>query len=665
MPFIRLSCAASETLDVRKFRISEAVDQNFQIDIEAIHENASLDLATIVGRGATLSVDTGYAYVTQGTRTWSGVVSSVELVRGVGEDSASGSASRGGLRSTYSIRIVPTLWLLTQKTNYRIFQRLSIPDIVKKVLSDWGIEADWQIGDYPKLEFRTQYGETDFDFISRLLEEAGISFVHVDRGGTTGLVMSDQLTSSPVRSHGELRYADSPMEAAQQEFATRLHLNHSVRPGASVLADYDFRNPGFRMVAEAPPAEARDLEIYAYRPASFLREAQSGGTTPTADDKGAYRRLPGHGQTSAKVSLESARTGNQSVAFQTNVIGLGPGAALKVTNHPHVTLQEELLVRKMKVQGGTHADHLDIDLECTLTRSPFRPAQKTPKPRIAGPQSAMVVGPAGDEIHVDEYGRIRVQFPWDREGEANDESSVWMRVVQGWGGTGYGMITIPRVGQEVLVSFLDGDPDAPIIVGRVYNELNPVPYPLPDNKTVSGWRTNSSPTNGGYNEIKLEDRATKELLYVQAQKDLHRLVKRDVTEKFGRHHHLTVEENQHVVVKKSKRERVLENDHLVVGGSRYQEIKGSTSLTVGENCITEAGKQVRIASGDLVVLEAGSRLSIKGPGGFITIHDGGVDIVGNIVNINSGGSAADGDDAEKPKEAEEAYPKDDSRDIED
>jgi type VI secretion system secreted protein VgrG len=319
----------------------------------------------------------------------------------------------------------------------------------------------------------------------------------------------------------------------------------------------------------------------------------------------------------------------------------------------------------MKVEGGTHADHLDVDLECTLTKSPFRPAQKTPKPRIAGPQSAMVVGPAGDEIHVDEYGRIRVQFPWDREGEANDESSVWMRVVQGWGGTGYGMITIPRVGQEVLVSFLDGDPDAPIIVGRVYNELNPVPYPLPDNKTVSGWRTNSSPTNGGYNEIKLEDRATKELLYVQAQKDLHRLVKRDVTEKIGRHHHLTVEENQHVVVKKSKRERILENDHLIVGGSRYQEIKSSTSLTVGENCITEAGKQIRIASGDLVVMEAGSKLTIKGPGGFITIHDGGVDIVGNVVNINSGGSAADGDDAEKPKEAEEAYPKDDSRNIED
>jgi type VI secretion system secreted protein VgrG len=664
MPLIRLSCAASETLDVRTFRISEGVDQNFQVDIEAIHENASLDLATIVGRGATLSIDSGFAHVSQRTRTWSGVVSSVELLRGVGEDSEGGSASRAGLRSTYAIRIVPTFWLLTQKTNYRIFQRLSIPDIIKKVLSDWGIEADWQIEEYPKLEFRTQYGETDFDFVSRLLEEAGISFVHVDRGGTTALVMSDQLPSAPIRNHGELRYADSPMEAAQQELATRLHLNHSVRPGAAILADYDFRNPGFRMAAEAPPTEGRELEIYQYRPASFLREAQGGGTTPTADDKGAYRRMPGHGQTSAKITLESARTGQQSVTFQTNVLGLGPGVAVKVTNHPHLTLQEELLVHRMKI-AGTHADHLDIDLECTLTKNPFRPAKKTPKPRMSGPQSAMVVGPAGDEIHVDEYGRIRVQFPWDREGSANDESSVWMRVVQGWGGTGYGMITIPRVGQEVLVSFLDGDPDAPIIVGRVYNELNPVPYPLPDNKTVSGWRTNSSPTNGGYNEIKLEDRATKELLYVQAQKDLHRLVKRDVTEKIGRHHHLTVEENQHLVVKKSKRERVVENDHLIVGGSRFQHIKASTSLIVEENCITEVGKQIRIASGDLFVLEAGSKLSIKGPGGFITIHDGGVDIVGNIVNINSGGSAADGDDAEKPKDAEEAYPKDDSRNIED
>jgi type VI secretion system secreted protein VgrG len=299
---------------------------------------------------------------------------------------------------------------------------------------------------------------------------------------------------------------------------------------------------------------------------------------------------------------------------------------------------------------------------------PYRPSNKTPKPRVYGVQSATVVGPRGQEIHVDEFARVRVQFPWDREGKNDEDSSCWVRVSQGWAGTGFGMIIIPRIGQEVLVGFLDGDPDQPLIVGRVFNAVNPVPYKLPENKTVSGWKTNSSPTNGGYNEFKLEDKANKELIYLQAQRDMHALVKRDETERIERHHHRTVLENQDFIVKKNKKELIFIDDHLHVKGDRYQKIDKSTAITigvdrdekVGNKHALDAGKEIHLKAGTKVVIEAGSRLTIKGSGGFLDIHPGGIDIVGTLVKINSGGSAGTGSGAEPkdPIDAEEAFPKD-------
>jgi type VI secretion system secreted protein VgrG len=226
-----------------------------------------------------------------------------------------------------------------------------------------------------------------------------------------------------------------------------------------------------------------------------------------------------------------------------------------------------------------------------------------------------------------------------------------------------------------LVGFLDGDPDQPLVVGRVFNALNTVPYKLPENKTVSGWKTASSPATGGYNEFKLEDKAHKELIYMQAQKDQHELVKRDRVSRVERKQRRTVVDDQHFIVKKTKRELVLVNDHLHVQGDRYQQIEQSTSMTVGvdrdekvgNKHALEAGKEIHLKAGDKVVLEAGTRLTIKGPGGFIDIHSGGIDVVGTMVKINSGGSAGSGSGASptKPEDAEEALPKDSSENIED
>jgi type VI secretion system secreted protein VgrG len=248
-------------------------------------------------------------------------------------------------------------------------------------------------------------------------------------------------------------------------------------------------------------------------------------------------------------------------------------------------------------------------------------------------------------------------------------------VAQGWAGLGFGIIALPRVGQEVLVTFLAGDPDRPMVVGRVFDAINPVPYKLPEHKTQSGWRTWSSPRHRAadqtpYNELKFEDDAGKEFIYLQAQRDRHQLVKHNEVVRVRRHHVRTVEQNQHLTVKKTKRELIEVDDHLHVKGNRAQAIDGSTSLkvgvdqdvVVGTKHALEAGKEIHLKAGTTIVIESGSKLSLKGPGGFIDIHPGGIDIAGTLVRINSGGSPATGSGAspKAPKDAMPAEPQDES-----
>jgi type VI secretion system secreted protein VgrG len=317
------------------------------------------------------------------------------------------------------------------------------------------------------------------------------------------------------------------------------------------------------------------------------------------------------------------------------------------------------------------------------------------------------VGPPGQEIHTDEYGRVRVQFPWDREGTYDDGSSCWIRVSQGWAGTGFGMIMTPRVGQEVLVGFLEGDPDQPIIAGRVFNAIEKVPYPLPEHKTRSTWKSDSSIGGDGFNEIMFEDLKGEELVWEQAEKNRRKLVKNDETITVGRNrskyviqnelettgmnrtevtvqdrieitqgnrttivgkdrlkivhedeHEKTlgnlmilVGQDQDICITENKREKVVKNSHLRVNGERRQRIRKNQSLTVGEdqhekvgqNHALEAGKQIHLKAGTALVIEAKNDLTLKGPGGFIRIDGTGITIKGAMFKINSGGSPGSGD----------------------
>jgi type VI secretion system secreted protein VgrG len=337
-----------------------------------------------------------------------------------------------------------------------------------------------------------------------------------------------------------------------------------------------------------------------------------------------------------------------------------------------------LLVTEFSVEG-TPGEEWTMSASATFADNPYKPTQKTQKPRVNGVQSATVVGPAGQEIHTDEFGRVRVQFPWDRDGKNDENSSCWMRVSQGWAGTGYGMIMIPRIGHEVLVGFLEGDPDQPIVVGRVYNAKQVVPHKLPENKTRSTWKSDTSLGSNGFNEIMFEDKKGQELVFEQAQKNRRRLVKNDETITVGHDRQKYVQndefdktdgfvrvfvgKDQDIVVKQDKRERIEGNSHLYVVGKRNQRIEGNQSLEikgdrqelVGETHALSAAKEIHIKSGTALVIEA-EDITLKGPGGFIRIDGSGITIRGTKVFINSGGSAGSGAGAspEKPDEAKEA-----------
>ena len=635
--------SGESSLALRTFQAQEAISKLFNLNVVALSEKPDVDLEALVGRPVELRATSGVALLTSKARHWKGVVAYIEQIKVEQRE-----ASRG--HSTYSLAIVPKLWLTTQRRGYRVFQHRSVPDIVDALLDEWAIDRAWSVdrGAYPRLEYRVQYGESDFDFVSRLLEEAGIAYTFPEAGDGSLLTFSDHLASGKPHPASPIDFVDEPNESAQKEFVTEVQLSHGVRPGAYTIRDHDFRNPAFPVLGKAPVApgpEAR-YEQYRYLPGASLVEGGKGGGTPVADDKDIARHEEKEATARAARSLEAERGGKRQITFVTNVFGLQPAMLFAMDHHlhPELHVEQQLLIFELSSEGGINVGW-STSGKASFAKDPYRPALQTPKPQVKGVQSATVVGPPGEEIYADELGRVRVQFPWDREGTSDDNSSCWMRVSQGWAGTGFGAICLPRVGQEVLVSFLVGDPDQPIVVGRVFNGKSQVPYKLPEHKSRSTWKSDSYPGGGGFNELMFEDAKGSELVYVQAQKNLRTLVKHDETTTVGHDRQILVKGDateetrgrqkilvsggQDVVIRTARRERVEGDSDLHVTGDRVQKVGGDVSLV--------AEGEIHVKAGTAIVIEGAEDLTLKGPGGFIRIDALGVTIVGTLVNINSGG----------------------------
>jgi type VI secretion system secreted protein VgrG len=613
-----IAFASNAQLDVRHVSIHEALNDLFQVTVMAVSSDDSFDLDAIVGKGAAIRLERPGR-----TRVWAGVCASAAQVQ---VEPAPGV-------STYHIVIMPTFWRTTQRRGSRIFQHMTTPAIVQKVLAEWQIVPDTSLLHmdlYKTHEYCVQYDETDYAFISRLLEDAGITF-YFNYPVTSGkgddivkLVLNDSPQLNPQRT-GVLTYGETQDTHTGQDFCASVTLTRRLRAGSFNLRDVDFRMR--QVLLQAPTSSGTDedaYEQYSFTPGSFWWEPGKGGDTPVADDKGIARTDIDESKLLATRTMDAHRRSRQAVSFVTNALDLCPGFVVGINQeadtapHPRSDLgSDKKLLLVSTTFDGTNSGEWTLTATGVFAQFTYRPERHTPRPRIYGVQSAIVVGPSGQDIYTDEFGRVRVQFPWDREGTFDDKSSCWMRVSQSWAGGGFGTVLIPRVGHEVLVEFFEGDPDRPVVTGRVYNATTTTPYKLPDHQTQSGWKSDSSPGGGGYNEIKFEDMKGSEMISVQAQKDLSYVVNNSETSNIGSSRSVTIGGPGGGNVPPSG------TDTLSIGMTRTTMIGQTDTTSVGTQRTISVGPNVGIqmtADPPSIILstgKGGASITISGPNIFL------------------------------------------------
>jgi type VI secretion system secreted protein VgrG len=507
----------SSGLTVRQFDIVEGLSTPFEVALVALSPDADLDLERIVGQPGSFHLANGAL----GSRTWAGVFSYAEQME----------AEPAG-QSTYALRLVPRLWLLSQRRGHRVFQHQTALDIVRALLAEWKIDVFARVteANLARHELRVQYGEADLDFVSRLLEEAGLSYTFDDSADPPSRFL---VTDAPERAdtlHAGVAFSSEPSPTQSAPFAADVEIAHEVRTGVVTLADFDFRRPRFPVVyrAEQPgPGEAR-LESYTYEPGSGLADLPAGAIkaddTPVADDQ-SHARIDEHqGYALAERRLAALREDRRRVQLSTNLLDLAPGAVFVVAGSPRPELTSQRLLALKTNLDGRRDGNWSVRVAAAFASAPVRPPRRVPWPRVEGLQSALVVGPAGEEIHTDEFGRVRVRFHWDRLAGYDDHAFAWVRAGEGWAGSGFGMVTLPRIGQEVLVAFSEGNPDQPVIVGRLFGGSNPVPNGLPAGRTQTVWRTRATPGSSGFHELSFDDTAGRERVFLRSERDLEKVV---------------------------------------------------------------------------------------------------------------------------------------------
>ncbi len=638
-----------DELLITGFNGEEGISQLFRFNLSLLSHNNSIAFDSIIGGNVTVSIvlDNGKE------RFFNGIVESFSQSDGTvpGEN--------GEVFSRYTATLVPWLWLLTRTSDLRIFQEKSAVDIVEQILREKGFNdyTSKLSGQYTPRKYCVQYRETDFHFISRLLEEEGISYYFSHENGRHTLVLADAANAySPCPHYEKVHYhhgSGGEGGLLDADVITALKLKKEIKVGKYTLNDYNFETPNTKLlvqmegIANLGPGEK---EVYDY-PGLYANRAE--------------------GEALSKVRIQKEEAEIATITGASDVRGLASGYSFTLGEYfrEEMNNKKYLLTRvdhSVEQQGfgtgGSGGNSYSNSFTCIPLYTPIRPPRSTPKPEIKGVQTAMVVGPAGEEIYTDEHGRIKVQFHWDREGQANEHSSCWMRVSQIWAGNGWGAMYIPRIGHEVIVDFLEGNPDRPIVIGSVYHGTNRPPYSLPDEKTQTTIKSNSSKGGGGFNEIRLQDKKGAEQVFIHGEKDFDLRVKNTRKEYIGNERHLTVEKDEFAQVKKSKHQLVTEDFlekvggdmHTTVGGDRVVKIGGRDHLTIDADFIMKTGSTTNIKSGKKVVIEAGSEITLKAGACNIVIGPDVVSITGPMVKINSGGSPSTAslpDPPDAPKEA--------------
>ncbi len=614
-----------DALLLRGFIGSEGISRPFHFDLDLLSQNDSINFQDVIGTNVTLQIVTADG----SQRYWDGFISRF----------SQGPQERH--LTAYHAEMVPWLWFLTQTADCRIFQNQKVPDIIQEVFTGLGYH-DFELrlyGSYAPRDYCVQYRETSFNFVSRLMEEEGICYYFHHEDGKHTLILTDDPAGHqpcPNQPSASISFY-GPGATYQEDLITEWHYHEEFRTGTWSQTDYNFETPSTSLAVTVNGRNS--YEIYDY-PGEYSVRSQG-------DDLARIRLQ--EQATPAAVSRGSSTCRNFVSGFQ-----------FTLENHYRSDWNQSYLITALRhtatrgasyevgaAQGGEFT--YSNAFECIPASAQYRPPRVTPHAFVQGCQTALVVGPAGEEIYTDNYGRVKVQFYWDRLGKKNENSSCWVRVSHPWAGQGWGSLATPRIGQEVIVDFLEGNPDQPIIVGRVYNAGQMPPFGLPGGAVISGVKSNSTKGGGGYNEISLNDTKGTELINIHAQYDQQKKVEHDErvnvghdrTEQVGHDETIQIDHNRTesvghdesisigndkteyvardriLTVGRDKTESVIRDKAIQVSGSHSEKISGAMTITVGTtltesvliNYAENIGGAMELTVGGAIAISAGGALA--------------------------------------------------------
>jgi type VI secretion system secreted protein VgrG len=611
------------------FHVTERISDLFRVEVFCACGPGEVAPSDLVGGNALLST----TLPNQTERLFHGLVTEVQEWH----------EGTGRLAQRLRVVIRPRLWKLALARTSRIFQRLSVPEIVARVLQADGLDHELRLSEtHAAREYCVQYMESNFAFVSRLLEEEGISYGFRHEREKHIMVMSDHNGAfDEIDGDSSVPFRESGGFTTGEDAVVELTNRGKMRAGLVSLNDFDPIRPALNLAVNASAPADTDMEIY--------------------DHHGRYVE-PSDGKDLARIKLERQRWQTLVVQGVSHCGRFDAGRTFELNDHPDLALDKKYLLFAVSHHGRRHdlitppepgteqPPEYTNEFEAIPAEVPHRPLRSAPWPMILGSQTAMVTGPAGEEIYTDQHGRVKVQFHWDRQGQHDEATTCWVRVNQGWAGPGWGAFFIPRIGHEVIVEFENGDPDRPLVTGRVYNGASPPPVDLPGSKTQSTVRSSSSPGGNGFNELRFEDRAGGEQIYLHAQKDMEIVVENDKDQ--------LIKGNETLEVRKNRSREIQGNQILLVKGNDDSTIQLSESLTVNQNRSTTVGgnhteavagnQAITIGAGHALTVAAASAENIGGArsvsvGAAMSVTVGGamVETIGGAIDESVGGAKSE------------------------
>ncbi|AXW98455.2 TPA: type VI secretion system tip protein VgrG [Cronobacter sakazakii] len=572
----------------------EALSEPFMFTLTLLGTDARADRSALLGQPVTVTIPT-QALMTP--RYLNGKVTRVAV---------SAVELSGTRYAAYELTVEPDLWPMQRDRNLRIFQGQTVPQIVKTLLGESRVNMEERLsGSYRVWEYCVQYQESSLDFISRLLELEGIAYHFRHEQDRHTLVLTDAPGQyEPFPGYETIPYHVTPSGGStDEEGISQWALEDSVTPGIYSLDDYDFRKPNawlFQARQNPLSPQPGSIDVYDW-PGRFVEH--------------------GHGEFYARIRQERWQVEHRQTQGTATALGIAPGHTFVLRNAPffgdngeYLTTVAHYRFEENRYASGPDSNTLhEIRFEVIPADVPYRPAQKTPWPRTYGPQTAKVVGPQGESIWTDKYGRVKVKFHWDRLGKGDDTSSSWVRVSSAWAGQGFGGVQIPRVGDEVVVDFINGDPDRPLITGRVYNEASMPPWALPAAATQMGFLSRSkdgSPDNA--NALRFEDKAGEEQVWLHAEKNMDTEIENDETHSVGSNRTKTIGANETTTVKKNRTETVVENETITVHQNRTETVDGNETITIHSNRTetVDQNEDVRIGQNQSVTVNGAQTLRV-------------------------------------------------------